>query len=338
MSFSRFAVVVIILTLSLSIPTRVHLRETEMVMDVKQRYKIAMEMAVDDAMDGIVETDNGSDVYLNKDYLLEQFYHTLFINLGCPNDSDIQNRVKTFIPVVLLVDKDGYYISFSTVVEGNDGLSVIGKNWTDKLPYTYVEENSGRIFNFTLGDEISVYDPYTNMVHEGRYQDLARLSMFSVDDRSRGMYRSELLCGGRFDEIRRNTIINSITESMTYYINVHNSIAQQFGISYKFSLPYVEEDDWARTIDDISMFALFQGMPYASTDVRLGYLNLYTIGGARIYKKSYYYIVPEGSVPYYHKTGCEKLDSAGASSMAHPYESAADCAAQGAYPCSDCHP
>lgn len=340
MKLTNFAVIFIFIFLALSAPNHVHFQEVATVSDLKERYTNAMETAVDDAMNSIVESDNGAEVSLNKEFLLDQFYKTLFINLGCTSDSVKQEAIKNYIPVVLLVDKDGYYIYYSATSKDAYGTAIIGKNWSDKLPFTYTEENGGRVINFTLNDNVTIYDPNTNEVFNGDYHDLAKLNTFSVDDSDHNCYKSSLLCGtsDNFDMIRRNTIINCLTKSMEYYINLHNSVAEQFGFTYHFSLPYISDDDWARTIDDISMVALFQGYPYVSDNPDLGYFNIYSIGGARIIKSSQLYITKENGTLYYHKKSCHKLENVNSTVFDQPYEDARACAKKGAFPCPECNP
>lgn len=336
---SNFIIFFLIIFVSLATPVGVRCQQLTVISDLKQSYTLAMESAVDDAMDGIVESDSGDAISLNKQFLLDRFFHTLFINLGCTADTVKQNAIKAYIPIVLLVDTDGYYIYYSDTASGSDGETIIAKNWTDKLTFTYVEENGGRIFNFTLGDVVNVYDPNTNHVFNMDYRDLAKLSLFNTDDPDNKCYRSSLLCDGNFDAIRRTTIINAVTDSMTYYINQHNRVAQHYGFTYHFSLPYISEDDWARTIDDISMIAFFQGYPYVSDAPQLGYFNLYSIGGARVVKPDYYYIMSDSTgTKYYHKKNCVNLSSADFSVWTHPYEDPRQCAKKGAFPCPDCNP
>ena len=125
---------------------------------------------------------------------------------------------------------------------------------------------------------------------------------------------------------------------MEYYINQHNKIARQYGISYKFSLPFISEDDWARTINDISLFSVFQGYPYVSTNPKLGFLNIYAIGGARIVKPDAYYITEENGKKLYHLSLCKKVINAAPEVKSQVYGSRQECALQGAYPCPDCRP
>lgn len=89
---------------------------------------------------------------------------------------------------------------------------------------------------------------------------------------------------------------------------------------------------------DISLFSVFQGYPYVSTNPKLGFLNIYAIGGARIVKPDAYYITEESRKKLYHKSSCKKIVNATSEVKSQVYGSRQECALQGAYPCPDCRP
>ncbi|BCN32385.1 hypothetical protein [Anaeromicropila herbilytica] len=112
----------------------------------------------------------------------------------------------------------------------------------------------------------------------------------------------------------------------------HNRIAEHYGITYQFALPYIEKEEWYRTIDDIGLFVVFQGYPYGlnTGDV----FNQYSYAGARIRKTRCYYITKEADGKrYYHKATCSKVTN-----KDYPYYNKKDCALEGAYPCPECNP
>ena len=179
MRFCNYVTLAAILVAALLIPLKIQSSEVDTITDVKQSYSHAMETAVDDAMESAVESDHGDDVDLNKDHIIDKFYHTLFINLGCPNDTIKQNAVKAYIPVTVLVARDGFYVNYSTTVTTSNGDKIITKNWSKKIPFTYTEANSGRVFTFSLDDNIKIYDPHSNSVSGGDYHDFAKISSFN---------------------------------------------------------------------------------------------------------------------------------------------------------------
>ena len=118
---------------------------------------------------------------------------------------------------------------------------------------------------------------------------------------------------------------------MNYYINLHNNIAGQYGITYQFWLPRIAKTYWYQTIDDISMLVIFQGYPYNAAG--LDTYNRYALSGARIKKSNAYYITEKNGLKLYHKANCKQIGSFGV-----PYYTKEECAMEGAFPCPDCNP
>ena len=118
---------------------------------------------------------------------------------------------------------------------------------------------------------------------------------------------------------------------MKLYINKHNHIASQYGITYTFALPTISDDDWNRTIDDISMMILFQGYQYGTS--RTMVYNRYTISGARLRKSQLFYIQEYNGKKYYHTEDCELLTD-----KSDVYKTKEECAKEGAFECPICKP
>ncbi|MDK2807846.1 MAG: hypothetical protein PWP24_580, partial [Clostridiales bacterium] len=123
----------------------------------------------------------------------------------------------------------------------------------------------------------------------------------------------------------------------TAYINKSNQIGTQFGLSYEFQMPVLDEHFFARTLDQIGMIVFFQGYPYGNA--RTLRYNQYAIAGAQIEKIPYYYITNENGEHCYHKRNCALLTNNGHSLTDYvPYDTKQECASLGAYPCSECRP
>lgn len=131
-----------------------------------------------------------------------------------------------------------------------------------------------------------------------------------------------------FDRIRRDIVTNEIKEKMSYYIQNNNYIAKEFGISYNFFLPNIKDDDWVRSIDDVSLFVLFQGYPYGKER-----FNRYSVAGARVYKEACYYLGNESGKKYYHRYSCSRL-----SSHNNAIRDKKECARKGYFSCPVCNP
>ena len=64
-----------------------------------------------------------------------------------------------------------------------------------------------------------------------------------------------------FNKIRRNVIINLITDTLNEKMNNHNRYADMMGITYNFYLPEIENAQWINAVDDVSIMAFVQGIP-----------------------------------------------------------------------------
>lgn len=285
----------------------------------KLEYNKKIDAAVDDGVHNLVELDSNREIVLNKESAIEQFYNTLYANFGMTDDFVKQEELKAFIPVILITDADGFFLSYSQEYKEN-GQTLIKQNWTDKIAYTY--DDSKYQYEFYLNNYIKIQDKGTMEWEEGDRNDLKTKFPLSIlaDDKM-------------FDEIRRRTIIGLLDTYMSFYINKHNAIASHFGIQYEFALPVIEKEDWYRTIDDISMLTVFQGYPYGAGTQDV--YNRYSIGGSRINKDDAFYLEKEeksGRI-YYHKKSCTKLVE-----RLLPYYGQKECVLEGAYPCLDCKP
>lgn len=282
-------------------------------------YNKALDSSVDDGTMDLVEVDSKRNVVLNKEKAVEQFFVSLYANFGATDDDILQRKLREHIPIILITDQDGFYIYYMDTYEALEDVILEGR-WSEKYPYIYEEDNF--IYKFTFGDSVTMYDKDTNELLTGNYKELGQLYTGSV------MAKEDT-----FDAVRRTAIIHEIERWMNYYINRYNNIAYQFGITYQFWLPTIDKADWYRSIDDISMFVIFQNYPYYTGS--LDTYNRYAFGGARISKSKMYYIKEVNGLNYYHKENCYYIDLNG---QENAYFTKEECALEGAFPCPYCNP
>lgn len=317
MKLTNLAIIFFVIELTLITILDIRMNNLTAVSNRRIEYDKELDSAIEDGVMNLVEVDSKRNLVLNKDVAVNQFYESLFSNFGVIGNGQAENKLKEYIPVILITDTDGFYINYSDTYVLN-GETLLGQKWTEKMPYAYQDGNL--IYSFTLGTYVTLYNKSTNAIYEGEYKDLAAQFPETI------MTNDET-----FDIIRRNTIIGAIEQSMNYYINLYNKIASQYGITYQFWLPQIDKTDWYRTIDDISMLVVFQGYPY--TPASMDTYNRYALGGARITKSKIYYITEENGLKYYHKAECPHVNVSGIA-----YYTKEECALEGAYPCLECRP
>jgi hypothetical protein len=281
-------------------------------------YNTALDNAVDDGCFYLVEADSSRKLFTNKEKAVEQFFSSLYANFGVMGQSFQEEQLNRYIPVILVTDRDGFYIYYTAeILSGSE--QKLDKRWSEKLYYVY--EDDLYVIKFTMGDEIILFEKESMEIWAGDYRDIRALTecSFLKDD-------------DVFERIRRKTITQSISKNMNLYINYYNSIASDFGITYEFWLPEIDRTDWDRTIDDVSLFVLFQGYPYNAA--ALDTYNRYVFGGARISKSKVFYITGKLGKKYYHRENCEEV----LTDKGIPYYTKEECAKEGAFPCNKCIP
>lgn len=254
------------------------------------QYNNAIDNAVADALNQIVDQDSIASTSIDFANVTESLIRYLAWNFGLEAESQKSKTLSNYVPVIAYIVQDGLYLAYQKLAEGEESVSEdnsiekqvekqsmywnVGE-WntsiaiSDRIPFE--KRIDAYLIQYTLTDYVKVINIQTSEKIEGYYGDL--INMFP-----------EIFPSTKeeFDRERRLVIINTLTETMNEYIEKHNDIAKHYGITYQFSLPYIEMEEWYRTVDDISMLVLFQGYPYGNET--LGYYNRMALGGARIRK------------------------------------------------------
>ncbi|PKM95299.1 MAG: hypothetical protein CVU84_06365 [Firmicutes bacterium HGW-Firmicutes-1] len=319
MKLTDLIIVFVIITLPFGLMLQIHARNMEQIVNKKVEMNHVLDTAVEDGVTLLVGAGDGKKISLNKDRCLESFYNTLYVNFGIVGDEYAKEKIKGYIPVIVIIDYDGFNTLASETFLGKDGLTRIKPVWQPKKAFSYTRDNF--VYGFTIEDYVTVYNTDTGLFMEGKQKDLKG----QIAD---SLLQDETL----FDEVRRRTIVETLQKEIGYYINRHNEVAKQYGISYQFSLPVIEDEDWYRTLDDIGMLAFFQGMPMG---FEAEYYNNYAFGGAQVIKGDSYYIQadPGSTINYYHREECKLLTIKNLR-----FNSPRGCALEGAFPCDECKP
>lgn len=324
MKITNLAIIFVLIILSFVSYIDARVNHIVFIAEKKVEYNKAVDSAIDDAVTFLVEIDRNKEIILNRNEAVNKFFSSLYANFGIISNPTKQKMMNYYIPIIAVTDVDGFFILYTDTVYRN-GTREIVKRWTEKIPYSY--EDGGLVLQFSTGDYVKVYDRYNDKVVEGIYTDLAQTYTNSIMNDNHANNKEI-----KFHDRRVLTIIKKIEEHMIYYINIHNKIAQSFGITYNFNLPAIDNDDWGRSIDGIGFIALFQGYPYGTrlTDI----YSRFAFGASRLKKGNAYYIQKyyDGKL-YYHRNNCNRLTV-----MELPYFSKKECALEGAYACEICIP
>lgn len=326
-----------IIALSFTVITDIKTNDLKTVIDNKEQIDKNIETAIDDGVARLAVLDDNNNVIINKDAAVQSFFASFQSSFGVLDDTDNKDKLNMYIPLVLIAMEDGYYIFYCDEYKDAGNKTYIAKRWTEKFPYYYEDEDF--IYGFTQGDIVKLYDKNsllnssgTRNTYEIDYHDLQKKDEFSY-------FRSQrpanvMLNDDKYEQIRKNTIIDCIEYSMAYYTSRHNKIAEQYGIAYNFSLPVIDGREWETYIDDISMYVVFQGYPYGTEPGET--YNRIASAGAKVSKKDVFYLQQKDWYYVYHRSSCPELVKGGIILKDEPYYREQDCAAEGAYACPVC--
>lgn len=245
-----------------------------------QHHEGAVTIAAHDAITTlstniVPKLDRGYDDYkyspVDPSLAYETFMNTLAANYQVETDNS-KEILSTYVPVFAVLDYDGLLLNVYQQHKGPDGEQIFERVWLPKIPFSYADD-MGNIINFTVSDDVEIYDRVLNEWFTGKRADLA-----ADDEISIPLLADE----DAFEKIRRQKIVSTMQEQFAYYVNEHNVYAKYLDMTYKFVMPMIEEDDWYNTVDDVSIFAFFQGYQYKMDDQPY---NEFAFVGSR-YKKT----------------------------------------------------
>lgn len=267
------------------------------------------------------------------DYLVsaeDAFFRALKTSLGTKIEYDDDDILNIYVPLLVLVDTDGFYLNY--LMEGTvDGAKSLERGWTECQPYVYSDEHY--VYRFFLNDDIYIMrksDPadvikttYTEAINNPSLMtQLSGSVVFASAD--------------NFQAVKRATIAECIERGASRVINEHNFIASQYGVNVYYSVPSFFES-YTPALEYPSFLAVFQGYPLSE---RAGlYYNNCTSSAAYITKAVTYTLELSNSItqPFtlFHKTGCSYI---GASGMVQDIKVSEEVAVKqyGAYACPHC--
>ncbi|MDH6672408.1 hypothetical protein M2277_003070 [Paenibacillus sp. LBL] len=265
---------------------------------VEMKYTAALRTAVQDG--GMMLNDNETQakesaydslkfMRADKEKALDSFARTLYVNMGIAEDTAAQAALWWYIPAMVVLDYDGYYLYVSQTYSSEHGEEIMQHRWTPKIPYAWTDD-TGNSIRFTLDSFVHVFESGPNRWQSGFRKDLiGETGVALLDDED------------MFEQVRRITIMNTIQDQLAYYIQRHNQIALRNGISYTFTLPLISREDWVNTIDDIGIMAFIQGIPVGDQ-----YYNNYALGGGRLVKAPVYFGgIDSRGLKYYYRDACQ---------------------------------
>lgn len=255
----------------------------------------------------------------------ERAVNTFYTSLGYSFNNlhtSLAEVMKTAIPVILLIDNDGYYIVYNSAfdVYGNterntEAAAIDSKayvspqsisplcTWAkDYAPFTVrfylnnmvqIMSDSGYILTGSKEEVAKQLLEYTNkgFIPAGDY-----MTQVIFDEDGIGYTMVEFLRNDDLYNSERNSVItNKIAEETEYYVNNQNHRNQQtLDRTYRFTFPMVNDADWHRLLKNPTVLSFMQG---AQVFGGHSFSNIYAYAGGEVIKDRQYCITADG---YYH--------------------------------------
>lgn len=163
MKLSHLTIIFIIIILPISIISRSKMEDYFLTLRDQVRLNNVIDAATQDAIDTLIEANNEFqsisttgkfDVTqkLAKE-AVQTFFKTFAINFNMPYiPGQTESYFSVYIPAIVVVAYDGFYI-YSVDDTGNRNYAY---QMSPKIPYSYTDEKTGAIINFTLGNHIKM--------------------------------------------------------------------------------------------------------------------------------------------------------------------------------------
>lgn len=301
--------------------------------ELEIRYNGAVDTAVRDAAKSLkininqnkeAQYESRKKVNVNVSEGITSFWHTMFLNFDAQNDKVTQGVLKQYVPAIVFIGYDGYYLYTIDKYKNPDSQTESKHLLQPKKPYAYVDQFNNSL-SFTLDDFVTAYDSSSKTWHYGKRAEIA------LDCPTIPLLQD----AEAFERIRKSTIVNSLQGDLQYYINYYNEHAKRYGIAYTFTLPTINQEEWNNTIDDVGVLAFVQGMPMGNTTY-----NHYAFGGSRLIKRSTIKAAIEKrtGLKYYFKDTCANIFTKNEYEVQETYGSEKEAAEAGYHPLSCINP
>lgn len=220
----------------------------------EQFYEIYLENVIDNALvdaansmsmtgDKYQEASSGIHPY----EILSKFFESISFSLGYHHE-DI-NEFKNYIPFILLIDGDGFYIY--KLDEFKEGTLKIAHRLYPKEYFSYMDEDA--VYGFDTDLNIHIYDK----------KDASLILSLNAKESSEIVKYSDgyaLLREVNLDKKIKDLMYRQLEDNINAAFHSHHSLSDKKGIFYQFEWKYdVEKFDIFRQKSGIAF--LIQGLP-----------------------------------------------------------------------------
>ena len=142
------SVIFIIILIPINIYNNYLVKQVHLADKLVVRYNSIINRAVEDAAYTIITNANNDSniaykkrLKINKDLCINTIFSSLKNSIGSINNNSLDNRLKAYIPALLLIEYDGYYIYSVRETVDESGDITFDHTWSTKRLFTTSENN-----------------------------------------------------------------------------------------------------------------------------------------------------------------------------------------------------
>ncbi len=263
---------------------------------------------------------------------VDTFYQSFGLCLNMRTEG-FKNELEMIMPICVLVDNDGYYISYNGSLDGVN--SNVGFDYEDLHTMTslnaWAKDFGDYTVRFFLDDTIVLTDKKTGGQYNGKREELV------IEDPAEEI--AFLFDKEEFEEYKNEVIVQEINDKVLYYINNVNFAADMYDTQYALNLPESKGQDWCGLISRPTVIGFTQGKSYS---VRGRKLSVYGYGMSDLGEQVTYFIYEDadGYKTYHclemeeHNGNIEKIDQKfyyKGEEITDFYQTIEECARKGAF-------
>jgi len=196
---------------------------------------------------------------------------TFFVTLNSAMNrrGDYAIETKLYVPVICFVDYDGFYICYNAGLDDNATTDDSVYDINEHTPIQqWTETTTNYTIRYYLTDQIMVTHNNTGVSCKGSPSDV--YNKFN-DIELTFLLSSEI-------ESRKNIkIIDTIKNTLEYYINTQNNYADPYFTQYNIDMSYSEGNEWARMLKNPCIISFIQGKQPKVRNTEI--INIYGFSG-----------------------------------------------------------
>lgn len=266
-----------------------------------------------------------------RESAVETFFEVFTKSMGMSTVTDTYFMARYLVPVIVMVDNDGYYIMYAKT---NNADSGDGKVYTDIITplntwEELVEEFSIRYY--LISSYVEVTDTSANKIFKGTPNDVYDKMKKTYGESYISSKLAFLGDANSFKSKKNDVVLSTLQESINYMINTHNTFFNTYDVNYSFVMPQIK-GDFQDVLEGPTFLAFEQGRQTLDTGDSIA--NIYALASSDIVGLKPCYIIKKDGELLYHYANCPDITEEEKENAI--CGTAKYCASHGAQPCRDC--